>query len=146
MLELTIKQVNYIQEIESIKMIRQIVFQEEQGVDPILEFDGYDEICQHLLAYLDNQPVGTTRIRFIDETTAKIERVAVLSHARGQGIATELMKVSLTLIKDSNCTKVIVNAQEYIKEFYQKLGFEIIGDRFEEAGIPHVKMIKYDIQ
>ncbi|GBF81482.1 GNAT family N-acetyltransferase [Aphanothece sacrum] len=145
MLKLTIKQVNYIQEIESIKMIRQIVFQEEQGINPDLEFDGYDETCQHLLAYLDNQPVGTTRIRFLDQTTAKIERVAVLPHGRGQGIATELMKVSLSLIKDSNCPKVIVNAQKYIQELYKKLGFETIGDRFEEAGITHVKMIKYSV-
>jgi predicted GNAT family N-acyltransferase len=36
----------------------------------------------------------------------------------------------------------VIHSQEYIKSFYQKLGFVEEGEIFEEAGIPHVKMRK----
>jgi len=37
---------------------------------------------------------------------------------------------------------VIVNAQIYIQNLYLKLGFEPMGEPFEEAGILPVKMVK----
>lgn len=77
----------YPEEFSQMQVIRRSVFQEEQGVDPALEFDGLDEIADHLLAYLDNQPVGTARIRYLNQHTAKVERLAVLSEARGKGLA-----------------------------------------------------------
>lgn len=142
--DLDIKQVNYLEAIESIQMIRCIVFQDEQGVDPKLEFDGLDESAVHLLAYLVGEPVGTARIRQLDPQTAKIERLAVLSMVRGFGIGTKLMETALEFIeRNNNNQKVIVNAQEYVKNLYEKLGFQAIGEPFDEAGISHLKMIKY---
>ncbi|MEA5533329.1 GNAT family N-acetyltransferase [Crocosphaera sp. XPORK-15E] len=134
---------NYQDNLASIKMIRSLVFQEEQGVAPHLEFDGYDDNCEHLLAYLNHQPVGTTRIRNLNQTTAKIERLAVLSEARGQGIGTKLMKTALEMIEAKNTyQEVVIHAQFYIQSLYDKLGFEPVGDRFEEAEILHIKMVK----
>jgi predicted GNAT family N-acyltransferase len=139
---LHIETVKYRDEIAAIKNIRTQVFQREQGVLPKLEFDGLDEGVIHLLAYLDNKAVGTARIRAINANRAKIERLAVLSEARKQGIGKQLMKVALKAISDQNKSSVIVHAQEYIAPLYRQLGFEIIGERFSEAGIAHVKMIK----
>lgn len=142
--DLDIKQVNYFEEIEPIQMIRCLVFQDEQGVEAKLEFDGLDESAVHLLAYLDGEPVGTARIRQLDPQTAKIERLAVLCMVRGFGIGTKLIETALELIsRNKNYLKVVVNAQEYIKNLYEKLGFKIIGEPFDEAGIRHIKMIKY---
>lgn len=120
------------------------VFQDEQGVEPKLEFDGLDESAVHLLAYLNGEPVGTARIRQLDPQTAKIERLAVLSNVRGFGIGTKLMETSLALIsRNKNYQKVVVNAQKYVENLYEKLGFQAIGEPFDEAGISHIKMIKY---
>lgn len=144
MTDLSIKPVKYLEAIEPIQMIRCIVFQDEQGVAPELEFDGLDESSLHLLAYLDDQPVGTARIRQLNPQTAKIERLAVLSNVRGFGIGTKLMETALELIyRNKNCQKVVVNAQKYIINLYKKLGFQAIGEPFNEAGISHIKMIKY---
>jgi predicted GNAT family N-acyltransferase len=141
--EITIKVVTYIEELNSIQSIRKKVFQEEQGVISKLEFDGLDATAIHLLAYLDDKPVGTSRIRRLDRQTAKIERLAVLPAARGQGIGKKLMETALEVITNQNYQTVSIHAQEYIKELYEQLGFIQIGNRFEEAGIPHVKMIKH---
>jgi predicted GNAT family N-acyltransferase len=139
---LTIKQVKYTEEITAIQTIRRQVFQQEQGVSPELEFDGQDDEAIHLLAYISDRAVGTTRIRFINLTTAKIERLAVLPLARGQGIGKKLMESASAIVEQNNGEKIIVHAQAYIKELYKTLGFEQVGDEFAEAGIPHVKMIK----
>ncbi|MGL5835730.1 MAG: GNAT family N-acetyltransferase [Waterburya sp.] len=137
-----IKIVPYKNEIAAIKNIRTIVFQEEQEIAAELEFDGLDETATHLLAYLNNQAVGTTRIREIDVKTAKIERLAVLPVARNQGIGKKLMLAALETITQQQKSLAIVHAQAYIALLYQQLGFEIIGEKFSEAGITHVKMIK----
>ncbi len=143
MQKVTIEIIRYQENLEEIKKIRSCVFQEEQGVDPALEFDGYDDICDHLLAYLNGEPVGTARIRYLNENTAKIERLAVLLTARGQGIGTQLMQKCLTIIENKkNFQKIIVHAQVYVQSLYEKLGFNPVGDRFLEGSIIHIKMTK----
>ena len=139
---LRIKIVDYREQLEAIQTIRTKVFQEEQGVAAELEFDGLDAIATHFLAYLDNQPVGTTRIRNTDKKTVKIERLAVLPAVRKQGIGRKLMETALEVITIQNKQIAIVHAQEYIVKLYQQLGFEQVGDSFTEAGISHIKMTK----
>ena len=139
---LQIETVNYQDEIAAIAQIRTKVFQQEQGVSAELEFDGKDASAIHLLAYLNNKAVGTARIRDIDASTAKIERLAILPEARRQGIGRKLMETALKAIVDRHKSSVIVHAQEYIASLYQQLGFVIVGERFNEAGINHVKMVK----
>lgn len=139
---LRIKAVKYQDEIVAIRQIRTKVFQEEQGVSKELEFDGLDEQAVHFLAYVNDQAIGTARIREIAPDTVKIERLAVLPEARKQGIARQLMKTALKVISQQNKSLVIVHAQEYIAKLYQQLGFEIVGEKFSEAGIVHVKMLK----
>ncbi|MGK7941731.1 MAG: GNAT family N-acetyltransferase [Crocosphaera sp.] len=144
MQQIKIEQVKYQDKLESIKMIRCCVFQQEQGVDPALEFDGYDGECDHLLAYLNNQPVGTTRIRYLNKDTAKIQRVAVLLNARGQGIGTQLVKQAIKIVEGKKTyQEIIIHAQIYIQSLYEKLGFEPRGNRFLEGDIIHIEMVKY---
>ncbi|MEH1850435.1 MAG: GNAT family N-acetyltransferase [Nostoc sp.] len=142
MSNLVIKVAELPQDFPAIQAIRKSVFQEEQGVDPALEFDGKDEISTHLIAYLNSEVVGTTRIRYLDEKTAKIERLAVLTTARGQGIGKKIMENALQVIANKNIPEVMVHAQEYIKDLYKKLDFVEEGEIFEEASIPHIAMRK----
>ena len=122
--------------------IRQAVFQQEQGVAEALEFDGLDDEAVQFLAYLDDRPVGTARIRFLSQSTAKLERLAVSLAARKQGVGHQIMQTALKFLEDNRVAEVRIHAQEPVKEFYQALGFEVEGDRFQEAGIPHFKMSK----
>jgi predicted GNAT family N-acyltransferase len=125
-----------------IRTIRSLVFQWEQGVDSDLDFDGLDEVCVHFIALFDGQAVGCARLKFLDEKMGKIERLAILPLVRKRGIGVKMMEMALKIAKDKKLHTVVIHAQEYIKNLYIKLGFEQTGDIFEEAGIPHVKMIK----
>jgi predicted GNAT family N-acyltransferase len=137
---LTFRTVRFDQETEAIQAIRYAVFQVEQGVAPELEFDGHDPAAIHLLAEWEQQPVGTARIRQLTPTLAKIERVAVLSTYRNRGIGAQLMQEAIALLQAQNIPTVKINAQLHAQAFYERLGFEPVGDEFEEAGIPHIEM------
>ena len=126
----------------AIAAIRVAVFQVEQGVDKALEFDGKDNEAVHFLAYLGDRPVGTARIRFLDSTTAKLERLAVLADARGSGIGKQIMSQAIAFLREESISEIRIHAQEPVKEFYERLGFAAEGDRFYEASIPHLKMSK----
>ena len=139
---LKIKTVQYQDSMVVINQIRTKVFQGEQGVSAELEFDGLDANATHFLAYINGTAVGTARIRELDWDTVKIERLAVLPDYRKQGIGKQLMKSALSAIAQRGKFLVIVHAQAYIASLYQQLGFAIVGEPFNEAGIPHVKMSK----
>ncbi len=139
---LVIKTAELPQELPAIESIRQAVFQAEQGVEPELDFDGKDETSEQIIAYLDDKAVGTARIRYLSDRTAKIERLAVLPIVRGLGIGKQIMEKALEIAALNNIQEVVIHAQQYIIRLHQKLGFEPEGEIFEEAGIPHVKMSK----
>jgi predicted GNAT family N-acyltransferase len=142
MSDFIVKVTNFYEDFPAIQGIRKSVFQEEQGVDPDLDFDGEDETCDQLIASLDKEYVGTARIRYLNQTTAKIERLAVLLIARGYGVGKKIMQKALEVIDSKNIPEVVIHAQEYIKVLYQQLGFQQEGEVFEEGGIRHVKMRK----
>ncbi|MBW4660177.1 MAG: GNAT family N-acetyltransferase [Drouetiella hepatica Uher 2000/2452] len=126
----------------AIQTIRHQVFQQEQNVEPDLDFDGLDDIVPHLIAYYQNEPVGTARIRSLELHKVKLERMAVLSAYRGQGIGKALVQAAIAFAKAQNISEIHLNAQVHAKEFYRKLGFEPYGEEFDEAGITHVAMKK----
>lgn len=140
--DLTVAIVPYADAEPLLKQIRTRVFQDEQGVPAALEFDGQDAIATHFLAHWRGQPVATLRLRPLNETTLKLERLAVLPEARGQGIATALTQAALDYAQTHAYQAITLNAQAYIQGLYQRLGFTINGTEFLEAGIPHIKMSK----
>ncbi len=144
MSQLTLTVVAYTEKHSEINFVRRQVYEIEQGINPDRVFDGKDEVAEHILAYLDNQPVGTARIRCLSKQSASIEKLAVLSTARRQGIGKKIMEKSLEIAAQKNVEEVVINAQEYIKGLYQQLGFEQEGERFMVAGNPHalIKMRK----
>ncbi|MGF1497520.1 MAG: GNAT family N-acetyltransferase [Elainellaceae cyanobacterium] len=137
---LTIRIVTYAEALTEIQAIRYAVFQVEQGVDPALEFDGQDETATHLMAYQAGTPIGTTRIRYLSDRLAKIERVAVLADYRGSGVGRRLMAVAIAHLRDRGIPDIKINAQIQVRNFYERLGFCQRGEVFNEAGIPHVEM------
>jgi predicted GNAT family N-acyltransferase len=144
MSKISLKVVDYTDKFYEIQFVRKQVYQIEQGIDPTNIFDGQDETAGQILAYLDNQPVGTARVRYLDNQIASIEKLAVLSNARRQGIGKKIMEKALELAVQKNVQEVVIRAQYYVKGLYQQLGFEQEGEIFKVAGNPHalIKMRK----
>jgi predicted GNAT family N-acyltransferase len=142
LLQVTVRLAEIPQDLTKIYAVRIRVFQEEQGIDPALEFDGLDQQATHLLALSDTLAIGTLRIRETEPGVAKLERMAVLAEYRQLGVGKKIMQTALEFLLIKNFQAVHLNAQLAVKDFYQKLGFSPEGEIFEEAGIPHVRMRK----
>ena len=121
--------------------LRHIVFVDGQGVSAAIEFDGLDADCLHFLAWQDGTAIGTARLREVDGH-AKAERVAVLEDWRGFGAGVGLMARLEDAARARGHREVMLHAQEVAIGFYDKLGYEPVGERFMEADIPHLEMRK----
>lgn len=74
---MTVIQVKTAEQQQAVRMIRERVFVEEQGVPRNLEYDTHDETAIHLLVLDEmNRPVATGRTRPYDEQ--RIDRKSVV--------------------------------------------------------------------
>jgi predicted GNAT family N-acyltransferase len=73
-------------ELEAALDLRRQVFVEEQGISGQLEFDGLDNQAIHIVAIDGDNVIGTARVRFLDDSQARIERMAVSKPFRRKGI------------------------------------------------------------
>jgi len=121
--------------------LRYEVFVDEQGVPRELEVDEFDPGATHLVAIRDDRVVGT--LRMLDhDGAAKIGRVAVRAAARRTGVGARLMDRAAAIASERGFAEIVVHAQVAVAGFYRGLGYVAEGDRFDEAGIPHVAMRK----
>lgn len=117
--------------------IRGKVFIIEQNVPWEEEYDHNDYTAILFNAYENDEIIGVSRLY-----AGKIGRIAVLEEFRGQGIGSKLVKVCEEEAKKQGFNKVKLAAQLESIPFYEKLGYEIYGDIFLDAGIPHRNMKK----
>ena len=128
--------------IEQAKQVREIVFVQEQGIDASLEYDDLDGVCTHVVGLLDSEPVTTARLRPVDSTVGKVERVATILAARGHGYGREIMDEVERVAKRQGLVELRLGAQLTALPFYEKLGYEAFGDEFLDADLPHRMMRK----
>lgn len=138
-----VKHVETAKEREDAYQVRTIVFVDEQKVPPELEIDEHEEHSEHFVAY-DNEgkAVGAGRLRPLNQNEAKVERICVLSSERQSGLGKEIMAVLEDHAKSLEIKRLLLHAQDHAIPFYEKLGYRIISEPFDEAGIMHVKMEK----
>jgi len=129
--------------------VRREVFVEGQGVPEDRELDGRDDEATHFLARDGAVVVGTARIRAYDDNdggdeprTAKVERVAVRESRRGEGWGARIMAAVEDHAREQDYERVYLHAQVPVVAFYERLGYEVHGEEFEDAGIPHREMTK----
>lgn len=123
---------------DALAAVRERVFVREQGVPPALEWDEHDSHAIHLIARdRHGSAIGTARLL----PGGQIGRMAVLPQQRGRGVGTRLLAEVLDVARARGLASVFLNAQVQVRDFYARHGFTVTGDVFEEAGIPHVRMV-----
>lgn len=135
--DITIRKAEGDSDYEHVKAIRREVFVKGQNV-PEDKLDEFEDESIHYLAFCEGKPVGTARWRMTNDGI-KLERFAVLLTFRRKGIGSALLEHILSEIDLSQ--DIYLHAQEYIVPFYINYGFRTEGDIFDEAEIPHYKMI-----
>lgn len=125
--------------VEAIKL-RFEVFVWEQRVPIEMEVDEYDRKCNHLVL-LDTQEKVVGTLRLVSKgDKIKLGRFVIRRSHRGRGLGNLMMQSAFDVVKQRGFRQMILEAQTYVVHFYEKWGFEVVGEEFMDAGIPHKRM------
>ncbi|MFJ8543219.1 GNAT family N-acetyltransferase [Streptomyces sp. NPDC093586] len=131
--------------------VRRDVFVVEQNVPEGIEYDAHDAGAVHVLAVReDGVPLGTGRLLHGAAAAAKngdgdpavgsLGRLAVTRDARGLGVGAALVRAVEEAARARGLTAVDLHAQTHALGFYERLGYQVYGPEFPDAGIPHRAM------
>ncbi len=90
----------------------------------------------------DEKLEGCCLLTKVDESTVRLRQMAVLSGLQGKGMGRVLMQFAENLARDRGFKKIMMHARKSAMGFYEKLGYKVVGDEFEEITIPHYIMEK----
>lgn len=131
------------QELFNIYKLRVDVFVVEQQC-PYHEVDDIDTISHHIYLQNDNSKILAYCRMYKENDTFHIGRVIALERYKGYG--TQIMKTAIKFATEElHADTMIIEAQTYAKNFYEKIGFVQTSEPFEEDGIPHIQM-KYIVR
>ena len=137
MVAFTITETDWARDAARLAAIRRTVFIDEQGVPEALEWDEHDAAALHPLALADDgTPIGCARLL----PDGHIGRMAVLPAWRKQGVGQALLAAVMDTAQARGHATLRLSAQTHAAGFYARAGFVVVGDEYEEAGIPHVAM------
>ena len=129
------------EELQGAFEVRRQVFAVEQQIAEELVFEKADDSDEiNIVVKNEDTIIGTARVVFTADNTAKIERMAVLKNFRNRGVGKGIISFLDEVLKQKHVTHVVLHAQYQVIDFYRACGFIESGLPFEEAGIKHVKM------
>ena len=133
----TLREAGWVHDAAQLAAIRRTVFIDEQGVPEALEWDEHDAAALHLLALADDgAPIGCARLL----PDGHVGRMAVLPALRRGGVGQALLAAVMDAAQARGHATLRLSAQTHAAGFYARAGFVVVGDEYEEAGIPHVAM------
>ena len=93
-------------------------------------------------AFEDDRLLGCCLLTRMDASTVRLRQMAVPNSMQGKGVGRALMIFAENIARDLGYKKLCMHARKTAIGFYQKLGYSIAGDEFEEVTIPHYIMEK----
>jgi predicted GNAT family N-acyltransferase len=122
--------------------LRQEVLRQPLGLDLFQEdLDG--EASQQHFGWFEAGELVACAIAVPQSAThATIRQMAVEASHRGKGYGSKLLSHIETQLVRAGYRTVSLHARETAVTFYEKAGYQAIGERFVEIGIAHFKMSK----
>lgn len=93
-----------------------------------------------LLNENSSDALATCRIFPVAPKIWQLGRVCTAKAARGQHLASRMMKEVHEYLKERGVYELNCHAQCQAQKFYEKLGYQTRGDVFDEGGMPHIEM------
>lgn len=128
------------EDFDDARLIRQLVFVEEQGFEN--EFDDIDESAYHLVIYQNDKAIATGRMYEQDQATMILGRIATIKECRKIGLGSKIVFTLENEAKRLGYLTTQLSAQQRAQGFYEKLGYQIEGDVYYDEWCPHVTMKK----
>ncbi len=126
---------------------RQDVFVVEQTC-PYPDIDGKDPLAWQLLgrdaAESSGPLLASARVFAPGDyyAEAAIGRILTTAPGRGRGLGRAIMTECHRFVAARFASAVRLNAQAYLREFYEGLGYAVVRGPYDEDGIPHFEMLR----
>ncbi|NLY21343.1 MAG: GNAT family N-acetyltransferase [Tissierellia bacterium] len=142
-MDITIKELVYgSDDYEKSIDIRNEVFRKPWGLNIRDEDLTVDKDMQLFGAYLEDEIIGTIFLTEKDSETAQIKSVTLLPEYQNRGFGKYLMEYTENLAREQGYTKCFLMGRVSKLYFYEKMGYEKVGEPFDYQTIPHINMIK----
>ncbi|RVU70682.1 MULTISPECIES: GNAT family N-acetyltransferase [Lactobacillus] len=130
-------------EVFCVERLRSEVFVSEQKIT-LPELDDIDLHAWQvfLLNEEKTDALSTCRIFQDQKLGWMLGRVAVNKTTRGQHLGSQMLQAVHKLLISRNVETLSCHAQISAKPFYDQLGYQVVGDVFDEGGVEHVMMTK----
>ncbi|MCQ2189751.1 MAG: GNAT family N-acetyltransferase [Paludibacteraceae bacterium] len=129
-----------VDELYELLRVRSEVFVVEQNC-VCQDIDNDDQKAIHLWITVNDRVVALARVFPAGIHLKEISIGRVITTVRGKGYGKQIMLFAIdTAVKEFNATRIEIEAQEYAKGFYEKVGFKQSSDTFLLDGIDHIKM------
>ena len=134
-------------EVFEMAKLRSDVFYLEQKITEE-ELDRFDRASSTRHYWIEDAGGFAAYLRLVRDATDKdkksatsrsIGRVVVRSDRRGEGLAQLLIE---RVVADLGEDYLLLHSQVYVTDLYHKFGFREFGEQFDEAGIPHIAMLR----
>ena len=129
--------------------IRQQMLRSGQSIDKCTFTGDEEDQTFHLGAFKEGKLISVASFYFEkhpdleEQYQFRLRGMATLPEHQHQGLSSELLKTAFPIIKQNFCPLVWCNARKGAVGFYQKVGFEKVGEEFDIPGIgPHALMFK----
>jgi len=125
------------------RQLRTDVFLDEQRIPVEMEWDDADATALHAVVFNRlGMPLATGRLLQAAPQVGRIGRMAVTRALRGAGVGRVVLRALLQAAVLRGDAEVMLHAQRSAEGFYAREGFQVRGEPFDEAGIPHIEMVK----
>jgi len=93
-------------------------------------------------AFEEEKMLGCCMLIKMEPGSVRLRQMAVLNNLQGKGIGRALMQFAENIARDRGFQKITMHARKTAVGFYEKLGYRVCGQEFEEVTIPHYVMEK----
>ena len=140
---MAIKQIDY-NTIEYKKMValRDEILRKPIGLQFSNEDLAKDELDLLLAAFDDDEILACCILSEINATTIRLRQMAVKRNQQGKGVGHSVIIFAENLARDRGYKRLMMHARESAIGFYEKQGYNAIGERFFEVTLPHFEMEK----
>ena len=90
----------------------------------------------------DDEMEGCCMLTEAEKGIIQLRQMAVLGGLQGKGLGKALMVFAENVARDAGYNKITMHARKSAVGFYEKLGYTICSDEFEEVTVPHYEMEK----
>ncbi len=90
----------------------------------------------------EDEILGCCMLTKIGEASLKLRQMAIKSGLQGKGVGRVMMQFAENIARDRGYKKMTMHARKTAIGFYEKLGYKVEGNEFEEVTVPHYVMEK----